>query len=82
VLLTFLLQVDQITRAFRNIHDLWAGTLQIAVAIWLLSYQIGFAAVGPIVVSVISVALTALVAPKIGVTMVSWLEKTQERVGM
>ncbi|UKZ85058.1 uncharacterized protein TrAFT101_000933 [Trichoderma asperellum] len=74
--------VDVIGRAMREIHEFWANIIQIAVATWLLSQQIGYAAAGPIVVSVISLVATMLVSPLAKKYRVGWLEKTQKRVGI
>jgi hypothetical protein len=65
----------------REIHEFWANILQIGVATWLLSKQIGYAAAGPIIVSVLSLLATLFVSPLAGKYQVGWLEKTQKRVG-
>ncbi|GFP53312.1 ABC multidrug transporter B [Trichoderma asperellum] len=74
--------VDVIGRAMREIHEFWANIIQIAVATWLLSQQIGYAAAGPIVISVISLVATMLVSPLAKKYRVGWLERTQKRVGI
>lgn len=74
--------VDVIGRAMREIHEFWANILQIGVATWLLSKQIGYAAAGPIIVSVLSLLATLFVSPLAGKYQVGWLEKTQKRVGI
>lgn len=74
-------QVDVIVRAMKEIHEFWANTLQIAIGTWLLSKQIGFAAVGPIIVCLVTLACTILTSPRAKASRVSWLKKTQERVG-
>lgn len=65
----------------RQIHEFWANIFQIAIATWLLSGQIGYAAAGPIIVSVLSLAATMVVSPLAKKYQVGWLEKTQKRVG-
>jgi hypothetical protein len=74
-------QVDVIGRAMREIHEFWANIIQIAIATWLLSQQIGYAAAGPIIISAISLVATMLVSPLAKKYRVGWLEKTQKRVG-
>ncbi|KAK1256135.1 hypothetical protein MKX07_008394 [Trichoderma sp. CBMAI-0711] len=74
--------VDVIGRAMREIHEFWANFLQVGVATWLLSKQIGYAAAGPIIVSVLSLVATLFVSPLAGKYQVGWLEKTQKRVGI
>ncbi|KAH0496963.1 hypothetical protein TgHK011_004301 [Trichoderma gracile] len=74
--------VDVIGRAMREIHEFWANVLQIGIATWLLSKQIGYAAAGPIIVSVLSLVATLFVSPLAGKYQVGWLDKTQKRVGI
>ncbi|KAM0524595.1 hypothetical protein ACHAPE_000693 [Trichoderma viride] len=74
--------VDVIGRAMREIHEFWANIIQIAIATWLLSQQIGYAAAGPIIISAISLVATMLVSPLAKKYRVGWLEKTQKRVGI
>lgn len=65
----------------KEIHEFWANILQIAIGTWLLSKQIGFAAVGPIIVCLVTLACTILTSPRAKMSRVGWLKKTQERVG-
>ncbi|PNP52062.1 hypothetical protein THARTR1_07271 [Trichoderma harzianum] len=74
--------VDVIGRAMRQIHEFWANVFQIAIATWLLSKQIGYAAAGPIIVSALSLGATMFVSPLAQKYQVGWLEKTQKRVGI
>ncbi|KAK8079856.1 hypothetical protein PG997_007674 [Apiospora hydei] len=59
--------VEAIARAARFIHDIWADIVQVAIATWLLSRQIGPAAVAPIILRG---------------AMGAWVEKVQRRVGI
>ncbi|KAF5623502.1 multidrug resistance-associated 1 [Fusarium tjaetaba] len=74
--------VDVIVRASREIHEFWANIIQLAIATWLLSTHIGYAAVGPIIVSLIALIATVLVSPLARKYQISWLDKTQKRVGI
>jgi ABC-type multidrug transport system fused ATPase/permease subunit len=74
-------KVEVIGRAMRQIHEFWANIIQIGIATWLLSKQIGYAAAGPIIVSAISLVATMLVSPLAKKYQIGWLEKTQKRVG-
>ena len=68
-------------RAFKEINEFWANLIQIAIATWLLSAQIGYASAGPIIVSLVALLATITVAPMAKKYRVGWLEKTQKRVG-
>ncbi|KAG4289064.1 hypothetical protein FPRO06_03886 [Fusarium proliferatum] len=74
--------VDVIVRAVREIHEFWANIIQLAVATWLLSTHVGYAAVGPIIVSLVALIATVLVSPLARKYQISWLDKTQRRVGI
>lgn len=74
-------QVDVIVRAMKQIHEFWANIIQIAIGTWLLSDNIGYAAAGPMIVSFIALIGTVFVSPLAKKYQVSWLEKTQKRVG-
>jgi ATP-binding cassette subfamily C (CFTR/MRP) protein 1 len=43
--------LQQIVDGLKFVHELWANVIQIAVATWLLSREIGVACVAPLVVS-------------------------------
>ncbi|KAL9569400.1 hypothetical protein ACKAV7_006455 [Fusarium commune] len=74
--------VGVIVRAVREIHEFWANIIQLAIATWLLSTHIGYAAVGPIIVSLVALIATVLVSPLARKYQISWLNKTQKRVGI
>ncbi|TQN69569.1 ABC transporter gloK [Colletotrichum shisoi] len=67
--------VDVIIRAWREVHEFWANTIQIALATWLLSTHLGYAASGPIVVSVVALIATVFFAPAAQKYQVIWVEK-------
>lgn len=75
-------QVEVAVRAVRDIHQYWANLVQIAIATWLLSRLLSWAAIGPIIVCGAALALTVTLAPLSKKTRMAWLRKTQERVGM
>ncbi|KAF4969630.1 hypothetical protein FSARC_3209 [Fusarium sarcochroum] len=74
--------VDVIVRAVREIHEFWANIIQLAIATWLLSTHIGYAASGPIIVSLIALVATVFVSPLARKYQIAWLGKTQKRVGI
>ncbi|KAM5348158.1 hypothetical protein ACJ41O_007982 [Fusarium nematophilum] len=75
-------QVEVIVRAIREIHEFWANIIQIAIATWLLSIQIGYAASGPIMVSFVALLGSIFASPLARKHQVGWLGKTQKRVGI
>lgn len=65
----------------RQINEFWANLIQIAISTWLLSNYIGYAAAGPIVVSMVALVATIFVSPLAKKYRVGWLKMTQKRVG-
>ncbi|KAF6842276.1 ABC multidrug transporter [Colletotrichum musicola] len=74
--------VEAIVRAWREIHEFWANVIQIALATWILSTHIGYAAAGPIIVSLAALAITIGLAPATQKYQVSWIESVQKRIGI
>lgn len=68
-------------RAVREVHEFWANIIQLSIATWLLSTHIGYAASGPIIVSLVTLVATVLVSPLARKYQIAWLGKTQKRVG-
>ncbi|KAF2478209.1 multidrug resistance-like protein [Lindgomyces ingoldianus] len=74
--------VERLVRGLRNMHNLWANIIQFALATWLLSARLGWACVAPIIVTLITSALTiglAFVANKL---QLGWITKIQKRIGI
>ncbi|KAF5000611.1 hypothetical protein FGRMN_1643 [Fusarium graminum] len=65
--------VDVIVRAVREVHEFWANIIQLAIATWLLSTQIGYAASGPILVSLVALIATVAVSPLARKYQIAWL---------
>lgn len=60
---------------------MWANILQLVIATYLLSRQIGVAFVGPIIVSAVALVATVLCGPPSKRFMMALIMKVQERVG-
>lgn len=60
---------------------MWANLLQIVIATYLLSRQIGAAFVGPIIVCAFALIATFLCGPPSQKFMMAWIKKVQDRVG-
>lgn len=74
--------VERIMDGIRALHDIWAYTIQIAVALYLLQSQIGTAFVVPVVVCLICGLTTAWVSRIMNRRQVVWMEAIQERIGL
>lgn len=74
--------VERIITGSLRVHEFWANTIEVALASWLLSRQIGFAFIGPIVVVVFCIICSTILSRLITPRQKAWIEKIQERVGL
>ncbi|KAE8555722.1 hypothetical protein EYB25_000420 [Talaromyces marneffei] len=74
--------VERIIQGLLNIHELWANIIEVALASWLLSVQIGASFVAPLIVVGCCVVLTAFLARFAGPRQKTWMERIQKRVGL
>ncbi|KAK4152002.1 canalicular multispecific organic anion transporter 1 [Chaetomidium leptoderma] len=74
--------IERIISGCLSIHELWANTIEVALACWLLSRQIGPAFVAPLIVVGACVVCTAVLARFTGPRQKLWMEKIQKRVGL
>lgn len=68
-------------RAMREVHEFWANIIQIAIATYLLSRELSFAASGPIIVCILSLGATIFVSPLARKYQIGWVEMVQKRIG-
>lgn len=71
---------ESICQSAATLHELWASPIESAVAIFLLSRQLGLAALAPIVVAIVATACTLYLAQFIGVAKKRWMRGIQTRV--
>ncbi|KUM60794.1 hypothetical protein ACN42_g6342 [Penicillium freii] len=72
--------VERITAGWQTMHEIWANSIEIALAIYLLKIQLGISCVVPV-----CVALFALVGSLVGMSFVvahqaKWLEAIEKRI--
>lgn len=63
-------------------NEFWANTLQIAIATWLLSTHLRYAAAGPVLVAAASLAATIYVSPASKKYIMAWFGMVQARISM
>lgn len=73
--------MERIIAGFKDVHEVWANAVQVAVAIWLLYRELGIACVAPAVVTAVSSMGSFLMRSYTDNAQVSWMEASQERVG-
>lgn len=74
--------VERVSQGMYGLHELWANTLEVALAAWLLQRQLGAAFVAPIIVVLICVAGTVGVGRFSGRRQGEWTQRTENRVKM
>ncbi|KEZ41985.1 hypothetical protein SAPIO_CDS6562 [Scedosporium apiospermum] len=66
--------IERIALGLKNVHDLWANVIQVALAAWLLEKQTGVAIVLPLVVAAACGYGTLKISIAAGDQQVSWLK--------
>ncbi|KAL2131166.1 hypothetical protein VTI74DRAFT_5453 [Chaetomium olivicolor] len=74
--------IERIIQGCLNIHEFWANTIEVALACWLLSRQIGPAFVAPLIVVGCCIVCSTFLARYTGPRQKLWMEKIQKRVGL
>lgn len=72
--------MDRIMLGCKDIHEVWANTLQVGIAIWLLYRELGIACVAPAVVATVSSLGSMLMSSYAERSQVSWMEASQRRI--
>lgn len=80
VLTLMSMDINRVCGGLHNIHELWANTLEVALAAWLLERQLGAAFVAPIVIVIVCVGLTTGAGRYAGKWQSDWSSKTQNRI--
>ncbi|KAL4789301.1 hypothetical protein BDV19DRAFT_374334 [Aspergillus venezuelensis] len=71
---------ERVASGLKNLHEVWASPVDVALALWLLEKQLGVAAVAPAAVFVLCSILGLGVASTMGTRQRLWLEAIQSRV--
>ncbi|KAH0494604.1 hypothetical protein TgHK011_001220 [Trichoderma gracile] len=71
-----------ITSALEAIHELWANPIEIILAIWLLSRELGPGSVGPVFAVIVCSFSMSRLSKKMGPAMKDWTEAIQARISL
>ncbi|KAF3939696.1 hypothetical protein ABW19_dt0206417 [Dactylella cylindrospora] len=74
--------VENLIRGLKEIHELWAAIIQIAIATWLLARQLGYACVGPIIVCVVAAFVMGATSGLAKKYLLIWMDGLQKRTGI
>lgn len=72
--------VQKICDALAQGHEMWAGLIEIAIGVWLLSKEIGVALLGTLAITIVAVLATMSVSKRMGAAMGSWMAAVQTRI--
>ena len=72
--------VQRITDGMWPVHDLWANTVETALAAWFLQRQLGTAFIAPLLVVLVCFLTTTTVSNWIGPAFGRWTKRTEGRV--
>ncbi|PYH48029.1 putative multidrug resistance protein [Aspergillus saccharolyticus JOP 1030-1] len=74
--------VDRVAFSLRQIAEVWARTVELAIGLWLLERQVGWICIGPTVALVGSFYASLQVAKRIGPAQKAWVGAVQRRVAL
>ncbi|KAH7182283.1 putative ABC multidrug transporter [Fusarium flagelliforme] len=74
--------LERIRLGLRNLHDMWAGVIEVGISSWLLYNQLRLAFLAPIILVFICFSLTFYMARFMGPSQKAWMEKVEQRVGL
>ncbi|OQE46818.1 hypothetical protein PENCOP_c001G04282 [Penicillium coprophilum] len=74
--------LERIRIGFRQLHDIWASLIQVALCAWMLNGRLGVVFVVPIVVVVLCFLGLVILMNFIGTAQRRWMSLVQKRVGL
>ncbi|KKP00962.1 hypothetical protein THAR02_06934 [Trichoderma harzianum] len=74
--------IERIRMGFRQLHDIWASVLQVALSAWMLYGRVGVVFVAPIGVVIVCFICLVIVMNFIGNAQRDWMIMVQKRVGL
>ena len=72
--------IERIIQGMKDLHEIWANAVQVAVSIWLLYEELGVACVAPAVVAAICCVGSLGMSSRAHEYQVTWMAATQKRV--
>jgi ABC-type bacteriocin/lantibiotic exporter with double-glycine peptidase domain len=74
--------IERIRMGFRQLHDIWASVIQVALSAWMLNSQLGVVFVAPIGVVILCFISLVILMNFIGNAQRDWMALVQKRVGL
>lgn len=74
--------IERIRQGFRQLHDIWASVIQVALSAWMLNSRLGVVFVAPIGVVILCFIGLVILMNFIGNAQRDWMALVQKRVGL
>lgn len=72
--------VERITQGWQTMHEIWANTAEIALAVYLLERQVGISCVVPVCVAVFALVGSLIMMSFVAPRQAKWLEAIERRI--
>lgn len=72
--------VERICEPLISIHNMWSSPIEIALAIWLLSREIGISLLGPLLITGLAISGPFLISGRMGKAQMTWIKRIQTRI--
>ncbi|KAL2817069.1 hypothetical protein BDW59DRAFT_175603 [Aspergillus cavernicola] len=72
--------LETIGQGIRVLHEIWASSVEIGIAIWLLARQIHLACLAPVGFAIAIMGTCAAIAAPMGRSQAAWIQASQKRV--
>lgn len=74
--------VERVYTGFRLMHEIWANTIQISLALWLLQRQLGLAFLAPLAVVFFGFCISFVLSRRAVPYQAAWMARVQARTGV
>lgn len=74
--------IERIRVGFRQLHDIWASVIQVALSAWMLNIRLGVVFIAPIGVVIFCFIGLVILMNFIGNAQRDWMTSVQKRVGL
>jgi ABC-type multidrug transport system fused ATPase/permease subunit len=72
--------VERITQGWQTLHEIWANTIEIALAIYLLEQQLGISCIVPVCVALFALVGSLICMSFVVANQALWLEAIEKRI--
>ncbi|KIX92416.1 uncharacterized protein Z520_11891 [Fonsecaea multimorphosa CBS 102226] len=74
--------IERISFGFESLHEIWAASIEVGLASYLLYNELGIAFIAPIVTLIICFLIMSVLVKYTGQAQKGWMTRVQKRVGL